>query len=155
MPDMLVKLYDLPDAGPAFARQESQGISIRRALASEKRNVLAWVSKHWGASWASECDIAFSRQPVSCLLALRDERILGFACYETTYRGFFGPTGVLDSAQGRGTGTALLLAALHAMRGLGYGYAIVGGVGPEEYYAKTVGAVTIPGSDPGIYAGTL
>jgi hypothetical protein len=34
-------------------------------------------------------------------------------------------------------------------------YAIIGGVGPAEFYAKAVGAVPIEGSTPGIYAGML
>ena len=37
------------------------------------------------------------------------------------------------------------------MRDDGYAYAIIGGVGPAEYYAKTVGATLIEGSSPGIY----
>lgn len=155
MPDMLVQLYRLPDLGPAIARQQARGVVVRRALAPEKRGVLKWVARHWGGVWASECDVAFAREPVSCLLALRDARILGFACYESTCRNFFGPTGVLESARGQGTGTALLLAALHAMRSQGYAYAIIGGVGPADFYARTVGAVSIADSTPGIYGGVL
>jgi hypothetical protein len=37
------------------------------------------------------------------------------------------------------------------MRLKGYGYAIVGGVGPAEYYRKVVGAVDIQESSPGIW----
>jgi len=37
------------------------------------------------------------------------------------------------------------------MRDDGYAYAIIGGVGPAEYYSKTVGATVIAGSSPGIY----
>jgi hypothetical protein len=47
------------------------------------------------------------------------------------------------------------LACLEDMRQAGYGYAIIGGVGPAEFYAKTVGAVAIEGSEPGIYRGLL
>ena len=54
-----------------------------------------------------------------------------------------------------GIGTALLLACLEDMKHAGYGYAIIGGVGPAEYYAKAVGAVPIEGSDVGIYRGLL
>lgn len=32
MPDMLVKLYDLPDEAPALARSRAFGVEIRRAL---------------------------------------------------------------------------------------------------------------------------
>jgi len=44
---------------------------------------------------------------------------------------------------------ALLLSCLHAMRDNGYAYAIIAGVGPAEYYSKTVGATLIEGSSPG------
>jgi hypothetical protein len=37
------------------------------------------------------------------------------------------------------------------MRLKGYGYAIVGAVEDTEYYKKTVGALEIPDSSPGIY----
>jgi hypothetical protein len=37
----------------------------------------------------------------------------------------------------------------------GYAYAIVGGTGPADYYAKTIGATKIEGSTPGIYGDTL
>jgi hypothetical protein len=37
----------------------------------------------------------------------------------------------------------------------GYGYAIIGDVGPAEFYRKTVGAVEIPDSTPGIYKGMV
>lgn len=33
MPDMLVKLYDLPDEAPALARSHAFGVEIRRAMA--------------------------------------------------------------------------------------------------------------------------
>jgi hypothetical protein len=41
------------------------------------------------------------------------------------------------------------------MRQQGYGYAIIGGVGPADYYSKAVGAVPIDGSEPGVYRGLL
>jgi hypothetical protein len=50
---------------------------------------------------------------------------------------------------------ALLLAVLHAQREKGYAYAIIGDIGPAEFYARTVGAVAIEGSTPGIHAGVL
>ena len=38
---------------------------------------------------------------------------------------------------------------------VGYAYAIIGDAGPVEYYKKTVGAVEIPNSHPGIYKNML
>ena len=52
-------------------------------------------------------------------------------------------------------GKALLLASLHGLRELGYVYGIIGHAGPIEFYQKTVGAIVIPDSDPGIYANLL
>ncbi len=50
-----------------------------------------------------------------------------------------------------GLGTALLLLCLESMRELGYAYAVIGGVGPIEFYEKVCGAFVIPGSQVGIY----
>jgi GNAT superfamily N-acetyltransferase len=155
MPDMLVKLYTLPPFEPVLRALETTGVEIRRSLAAEKHIVVDWVVQNFSAAWASECEVAFARQPVACFIAIEQEQIIGFACHDVTCRNFFGPTGVSESAQGRGVGKALLLACLHAMAGQGYGYAIIGGVGPAQFYAKTVGAIEILGSDPGVYRGRL
>jgi hypothetical protein len=157
--DLLVKLYDLPgpaDVGPAReagegTRPPARGILVRRALAPELRATERWVAAEFGEGWASEVAVAFSRQPVSCFIAVKERQIVGFSCYDATARGFFGPAGVLEAERGGGVGKALLLACLHDMRQLGYGYAIIGGVGPVGFYQRTVGATVIEGSDPGIY----
>ena len=81
--------------------------------------------------------------------------LVGFACYDATIRGFFGPTGVHEAQRGRGLGKALLFAALHTMWEVGYAYAVIGSAGPTEFYAKAVGATPIEGSTPGIYRGLL
>ena len=156
MPDMLVKLYALPDIEDVLAQQRQSGVVIRRALAPEKQRVVAWVQATFNLShWSSECDVALTHQPSSCFIAVENGALLGFACYDATCKNFFGPTGVNERCRGRGVGKALLLACLHAMRADGYGYAIIGGVGPAEFYAKAVGAVLIDGSTPGIYGGLL
>ena len=38
------------------------------------------------------------------------------------------------------------------MREMGYGYAIIGGVGPAEFYEKVCGAFVIADSEIGVYA---
>ena len=155
MPDMLVKLYELPPLEPVRAAMGAQGVVIRRGLAPEKHHVLDWITRHFSPFWASEADVAFSNAPVSCLIATQGGCLRGFACYDATCLDFFGPTGVAKEHRGKGIGAALLLEALHAMRGAGYGYAIIGGAGPADFYEKICGAQTIPGSKPGIYEGML
>ena len=154
MHDMLVRLYDLPSLEDALELSARQGVAVRPALSLEKPRVVEWVQGIFPV-WTAETEAAFCRAPVSCLLAVRDQDLLGFACYDATCKNFFGPTGVLEEERGRGLGRALLLATLHAQRAQGYAYSIIGGVGPAEFYAKTVGAVPIEGSTPGAYAGAL
>ena len=153
--DMLVKLYDLPDSRTRLELLLQLGITVRRALAPEKHKITVWVRENFSEAWASEAEVAFSRQPVSCFIATHDSRIIGFACHDATCRNFFGPTGVEPKARKNGVGTALLLACLEDMRQQGFGYAIIGGVGPAAYYSKAVGAVPIEGSEPGVYRGLL
>lgn len=156
MPDMLVKLYDLADLEPVLSRQRAMGITIRRGISAEKFLVLPWIRERFAEYWVSEADVGFAALPTTIFLAHRGEQLLGFACYDTTRKNFFGPTGVDEMARGQGIGTALLLATLHAMRETGYMYGIIGWAGPVEYYEKVVGASVIPGSDPpGSYRGML
>ena len=155
MADMLVKLYDIAGKGICDEELVKKGVTVRRPLAPEKIAVVDWVRQNFGSYWASECDVAFSQQPITCFAAFKDKEILGFACYNTTLKGFFGPTAVDESQRGLGIGKSLILACMNAMHAEGYGYAIIGGAGPEAYYAKTVGAIRIEGSEPGIYKGMI
>ncbi len=151
MPDMLVKLYDLPPLQPALDAVARSGIGVRRAGNADQPAALAWVRAVF-PRWATETETAFTHDPVTCFVALRGEAVVGFACYDATCPNFFGPTGVAETQRGQGIGRALLLAALHAQKAQGYAYSIIGGVGPADYYAKAVSAVVIEGSTPGIYA---
>ncbi|MCE2960786.1 MAG: GNAT family N-acetyltransferase [Akkermansiaceae bacterium] len=155
MIDMLVRLYDLPDTADLYSKIHDQGITLRRARAFEKHTIAAFAREHFSEKWASEVEVATTRQPISCWIATRNREILGFSCYETTQRGFFGPTGVIESARGTGLGKALLFKSLESLREMGYAYGIIGGVGPREFYEKNCGAIEIPGSDPGVYADIL
>ena len=151
MTDMLVKLYNLPESGPSISDLIPPEIKIRKPLGSEKSLIVQWVRENFGEFWASETDIAFSRLPISCYIAQQDQKLVGFACYDAAALGYFGPTGVAEAFRGKGIGKALLLACLVEMKLKGYGYAIIGWVGPQEFYEKALGAVVIPDSTLGIW----
>jgi GNAT superfamily N-acetyltransferase len=155
MADMLVRLYDLPDRQPVDRRLAEQSIIVRRAMAYEKHAVLRWVETHFGEGWTSECEVAFGGQPITCMIATRGGHLAGFGCYDATCRGFFGPAGVAEELRGKGVGSGILLACLEAMREAGYAYAIIGGVGPKEFYERVAGATEIAGSTPGVYRDVL
>ena len=150
MQDMLVKLYDLP-ADAALAQPKDATVVIRRAMAPDMLEILEFVRSLSGKFAAGECQACFQGHPITCFIATRGGRILGYACYNATAPDFFGPTAVLPAERGKGIGRALLLRCLAALRDQGYGYAIIGGVGPKAFYERCVGATTIEGSDPGIH----
>lgn len=150
--DMLVKLYDLAFPYKGLVQLESQGITIRRAMHLDRDRITDYVGTQFSAAWKAECEAAFFRQPPTFFVAVMDREVVGFACYDCTAKGFFGPTGVTETVRGRGIGTALLYACLASMRDEGYAYAVIGWVSDAmSFYVKTVGAVPIPDSHPGVY----
>ena len=151
MTDLIVKLYDLPELGAQLAALAEKDIFLRRAMASEKNRVIGWTQNRFGDGWAAECDVAFARKPIACIITVSGGRLAGFACHDSTCRNFFGPIGIDPDLRQKGVGRALLLATLHAMAETGYAYAIIGGAGPVAFFEKCVGAIRIPGSTPGIY----
>jgi len=151
MPDLLVNLLKLPSI-------ESEGVrefNVRRAQPFELTPVRRFVTDNFSRNWADEISVGFAHQPISVFVATMEREIVGFAGYECTRRGFFGPTGVASAARGKGVGAVLLLEALAALREMGYVYAIIGAAGPVRFYQKTVGAIIIPDSEPGIYTDML
>jgi GNAT superfamily N-acetyltransferase len=151
MPDLLVNLLKLP----ATTVQQGDNWIVRRAQPFELTIVRKFVERNFSVTWADELSVGFANKPVSVYIAVVENQLVGFAGYECTRRTFFGPTGVLDNFRGRGIGKALLLSSLSGLRELGYVYGIIGGVGPVRFYQKTVGAIVIPDSEPGIYSDSL
>ena len=155
MPDLLVNLLKLPLLEPTVLQMRLAGVEVRRAQPFEITPVRDFIEENFSISWADEISVGFANKPVSVYIATRDGNVTGFAGYECTRRGFFGPTGVLETDRGRGLGKSLLVACLWGLRELGYVYGIVGGAGPTEFYQRAVGAIVIPDSEPGIYTDLL
>ena len=152
MPDMLVKLYELDEERQFIAAQKHPEITIRKPIGPEKHFLIQWVSKNFGSAWAAETDTAFGNSPRSCFVAIRQSAIVGFACYDATALGFFGPVGVDLAYRRQGIGKTLLISCLLDMKLKGYGYAIIGAVKETGFYEKTVAALEIPDSTPGFYS---
>ena len=141
--DMLVNLYRLPEETPV------EGVTIARVLPPDRHRVLKWVREQFSEGWESECAVALSAQPNTCFVAKQDGACVGFACYDATALGMFGPIGVAKECRKTGVGRALLLRCLYAMREAGYSYAVIGWCDEAaSFYAHTVGAVPIGGSEP-------
>jgi GNAT superfamily N-acetyltransferase len=166
MADLLVKLYNIPAVETLILQLEKENILICRSLPSHKAIVTEWVRTYFPGTWPLETEAAYEQRPITCFVAVHKqpdhlpamslydqapELLVGFAIYDVTARGLFGPTGVREDYRGKGIGKALLLACLHAMKEERYAYAIIGWAGPVEFYSKAVGATVISGSEPGIF----
>lgn len=152
--DLLVNLYS---RRMEELRQRTEGVEavIRVALPPEQHIIKDWVRAKFSEYWVSEVSAAMAHQPPGCLIATVDGQLVGFACYDATARGFFGPTGVDEALRGKGIGLALFYHALAAMKAQGYAYAVVGSAGPVDFYVKAAGAMPIPSDKEDIYQGLL
>lgn len=150
--DMLVKLYEQKPDYALFERLAESGVKLARVLSPDKAKVLSFVRENFTEAWVNECEAAFANNPISCYIAVRDKKIVGFAAYDATAKNFFGPTGVLPETRGTGIGRALLNKCLISMQEDGYGYAAIGWCDHAAgFYEKCCGAVLIPDSSPGVY----
>ncbi len=152
MPDLLIKLYDLPLGKYPKERFDSQ-LKIVRPLAVDKTKVIEFIRKEFNDRWANECERCFSKAPVSCFIGVKETVMVGFACYDATAKGYIGPIGVKPDERKKGIGAQLLFSCLNDMWDNEYGYAIAGWVDDRhiEFYKKVASATVIPGSSPGIY----
>ena len=147
--DMIVNLYNLPDV------KISDTIKIKRAFAGDKDTILKFVEEHFQKNWVYEVECAIMQNPSKCFVATESGKVIGYACFDSSAKGFFGPIGVDPKRRKENIGNALLIRTLNAMREYGYGYAIIGWVTEAEmFYRKTVGAEFIKGGNPenGVYS---
>lgn len=150
MPDMLTRLYDLPDLAPYEAKVREAGLLVRRAEPWDRETMHSFAGQ-FGELWPVEADRAYLQTPITGYVAMRGAEMCGFGVYECTRRGYFGPTGVREEMRGKGVGALILLRCLASMWEMGYAYAVIGGVGPAKFYEKVCDAFVIPGSAVGVY----
>lgn len=152
--DLLVNLYSR-NMDALRVRAAAVDAIIRVALPPEQHIIKDWVRTHFSEYWVSEVTAAMAHQPPGCLIATIDGQLVGFACYDATARGFFGPTGVSEDQRGKGLGLALFYHTLASMKAQGYAYAVIGSAGPVDFYVKAAGAMPIPSDKEDIYQGLL
>lgn len=123
-------------------------VLIKRVLSPDADEVVEFITAHFSKKWASEAKAALYKPFSSCFIAVIDKKVVGFACYDATAKGFFGPIGVDETIRGKNIGKALLLKSLEGMKYEGYHYAIIGGVSDRvfTFYNKSCGAIKIENS---------
>ena len=114
-----VAALDRPDPEPPA------DVTIRRARPDDRERTLAAVRRMFSEAWWFETTLAFKADPPTCYIAERNGEVVGFADYDATNFGLFGPTGVEQSLRGKRVGAVLFRRCLRDMRALGYPYALI------------------------------
>jgi hypothetical protein len=65
MPDMLVRLYDLPDTSPAYQRAGEADVTVRRADPWDRQRYRRFVEEAFGELWAVEAELAYRQSPIT------------------------------------------------------------------------------------------
>ena len=149
--DVLINLYNLPEEARRDPRPElaKQGIQIKRALPCDRSEIREFIKREFSEGWADEAERGLYNLPSSLFIATFEERVVGFAAYDSTALGYYGPLGVASDMRKRGIGEALSNVCLNAMREKGYGYIIIN-AGPVDYYVRRYNGMVI-GDHIGVY----
>ena len=142
--DMLVNLYEI-DENHSYNSKRYQ-IRIERILTPNIHQLEKFIKDNFDDNWTSEIKSACYKANPSCFIAINDKHeIVGFAAYDATCKGFFGPLGVKKEYRKKSIATDLIYKTLLSMKDDGYAYAIIGGVSEEVAYVyqKSVNAQKI------------
>lgn len=152
MKDLIVNLYEKDYLKDTNLKLKNEEIVINRILSPNADNLISFVNESFNSNWASEIKSALYKDNPSCFIAVHQNNIVGFACFDATAKGYFGPTGVSEKYRGQNIGQVLLLTTLNAMKESGYGYAIIGSVGSNviPFYSKYLNVIE-SSSKPNIY----
>ncbi|WP_162140163.1 GNAT family N-acetyltransferase [Haploplasma axanthum] len=153
MADLVVNLYEREYLKDSKIELKNKELKIKRLLSPNADKLVEFVEENFSIGWASEVKAGIYKSNPSCFVAIDNGEIVGFACYDATAKGYFGPTGVNPKYRGLNIGQVLLLTTLDAMRSDGYGYAIIGGVSDRVvgFYSKYCNVIKLD-AKPDLYS---
>ena len=64
---------------------------IKVVKINDRIPILAFVQKHFQKNWVYEVEHALMESVSKCFIATEGGKILGFACFDSSAKGFFGP----------------------------------------------------------------
>lgn len=120
MSDLLVNLLEIPQPREAELRLLEEGVRVQRALAPDRSEIAAFAETCSDEDYSDEVRAAFANQPATCYIAVKERKLVGFACFEATARDFFGPMAVTNALRKRGVGggAAAQVSCIHERDGL-------------------------------------
>jgi GNAT superfamily N-acetyltransferase len=129
----------------ALARLERAGIAVRRGEPGDAEAVAEHTLRLWSDTsdvWFRETRTALHRDPPPIFLALRGERVVGFAAHGIHRPSLYGPIATDPAEQGHGIGAVLSALCLADMAARGVRFAQIGWVAETAipFYSRTAGA---------------
>lgn len=124
------------DTSASEARLASTGVKIKRASKADIAATAAFALQTFSRGWQLEVEEAglFPEPPL--FIAQRDNQVVGFAAYDVTGYGRFGPTGTRPDLRKQGIGGVLLKLCLAQMLERGDELAEIAWAGPVSFYIK-------------------
>ncbi|HEY8317713.1 MAG TPA: GNAT family N-acetyltransferase [Amnibacterium sp.] len=144
----IVYNMDLPLTGwsaratDGAARLAAAGILVRRGRREDGTALRAHAERLWSEVWVRETAVALRREPAPIFLALRDDRVVGFAAHGIHRPSLYGPIATDPAEQGNGIGAVLSALCLDDMAARGVRTAQIGWVAEAAipFYSRTAGA---------------
>jgi GNAT superfamily N-acetyltransferase len=122
-------------------RLSEEGFAFRRLEPIDREpflNFLAGGSRREDAYRVVKC---YLQNPISCHIALQDDKVVAYAQYDVDRPGWFGAMRTIEKyRRTKGLGTILFRRCMADMQRLGYPKALIGWVAPLYFYAKVADA---------------
>lgn len=137
--------HDVAPTRDALARLEGAGLTVRRGGPADAEAVAEHTVRLWSDTsdvWFRETRTALHREPPPIFLALRGDRVVGFAVHGIHRPSLYGPIATDPAEQGHGIGAVLSALCLADMAGRGVRVAQIGWVAESAipFYSRTAGA---------------
>lgn len=135
--------FDIPSN---YEKPKAIKNEIRFQILSQKQisSLEDFIQKHFRFyNWIEEIRLSYRNNPMSTVIALDNEgQIVGWACFNISFPGCFGPTGVQKKLRGKGIGSELLKWCIYQLSQQKVQKMIIRWVSNStaEYYSKSIGA---------------
>ncbi|MGP4040966.1 GNAT family N-acetyltransferase [Gracilibacillus sp. D59] len=118
---------------------------IRRVKHSDLYQLKEFILSEFGERWLEHID-NIQNDTLPIFIAVKNEKIIGFACYDTVRnkKGLFGPMGTSKEERLNSIGKELLHRCFTEMATIGYEYIVIDQAGPIEFYERVCNAQLIP-----------
>lgn len=137
--DLRVQRFNVEER---LAHLQQGGIVVRRIGALDRTALSDYLHATWGKGWHAEGMAVFNlgREQIPGFIATVGETPIGFAVYDVTRPGWFGPIGTTEVYRHTGVGGALLLCCLRDWQEQGRASGEIAAIGPLYFYVTTCSA---------------